>query len=84
MSNRARKGTRVKLTRERDAVLNKDDDQARDYLNKYHIKYPTWDPAFQRMKHTARIHAFGVYPKLKKASREWLKEHCHGGQNVDV
>ena len=28
MSNRARKGTRVKLTRERDAVLNKDDDQA--------------------------------------------------------
>ena len=67
-----RKGAiRVQLTRERAAVLNKEDDQAlREYLDKYYIKYPEDELAFQRMKHTARINAQGVYPRLKQESRK--------------
>ena len=66
----------MQLTRERDAVLNKNNDQAlRDYLDKYQIGYPQAEDAFQYMKHRARVHAIGVYPKLKKESRKWLQEH---------
>ena len=66
----------MQLTRERDAVLNKDDDQAlHEYLDKYEIRYPEDEQAFQRMKHTARINARGVYPKLKQESKKWLQEH---------
>ena len=75
-----RKGSvRVALLRERDGVLNKDDDQAlRDYLDKYQIGYPQDEDAFQYMKHRARANALGVYPKLKKESREWLARHRSG------
>lgn len=66
----------MQLTRERDAVLNKDDDEAlREYLDKYQIWYPQDEQAFQMMKHTARINAKGVYPKLKQESRRWIQEH---------
>ena len=75
-----RKGTiRVALMRERDSVLNKDDDRAlREYLDKYQIGYPQDEDAFQYMKHRARANALGVYPKLKKESREWLAKHRSG------
>ena len=66
-----RRGTiRVALLRERDGVLNKDDDQAlRDYLDKYQIGYPQDEDAFQYMKHRARANA---------ESREWLARHRSG------
>ena len=70
--------------RERDSVLNKDDDQAlREYLDKYQIGYPQDEESFQFMKHRARAHAIGVYPKLKKESREWLAKHRSGNCGVE-
>lgn len=69
-----RKGSqRVFTIRERAAVLNLDDDQKLDeYLRKYGVVFEN-EAQFEYLKHCARVNTKGVFPKLKRESKLWLK-----------
>ena len=62
--------------KERLAAFNSNDDEKiREFIRKYKLSTSDDEMIWQASKHKARVKLKGIFPKLKRESRVWLKEH---------